>query len=209
MLGRTIGIVAIVVGLLAPASALAAKDEVESGIRSISATGKPLTDWKVEKGKAPDAADEAAALADEAAIPSGPVGATAIRSLQAISCKETYVTRTRNSSLGFLLWRYKHFVRWCHDGTKITTQPPTRTATATIDDAAWRYEGTTSQGWAYQYCCGHPYSGHYGLRRGHFTSWTFIPQTIKLSDAYPVIEIWVHADGTRCWRTDVSSGIKC
>jgi hypothetical protein len=122
------------------------------------------------------------------------------RALQtAAGCRIVWAQRNHRSIFGNLLWTYRQTANFCWNAVNTITGL-TRSVSGIPYDALWKYDGTTTTGWWYTWCCSNPSSGHYGWRRGKFHNEEPITHA-TLAITYPVVEIWVHGDSSWAYRT--------
>ena len=114
------------------------------------------------------------------------------------SCRTVRVARYERSLLGFILFRYWHWKRWCWRFPHILS---VSSGTYLTDvDANIQYRGEVSQAdhW-YAWCCGTGGSGHSSRRQAHLENCVF--RFGCLGSYYPWVRINAHADGTYTRRT--------
>jgi len=115
-------------------------------------------------------------------------------------CRTARVARVHRSLLGFVLFKYWHWKRWCWRYPQILS---VQSGTYVTDmDGAVYYRGEMSAiDYRYVWCCGRADSGHFSQRQGHFENCAF--RYGCFSNFYPWVRIRAHGDGSYTWRTGI------
>jgi hypothetical protein len=161
-------------------------------VRDVTQDGQPLTPWRVVATE-----DEQGENQQRARTPAR-VGSTS-------GCRETNVTRNDYDFIGHLNWSWRAWTRWCWSYPHVTGV--WRAWYPQVNSTAWQYDGRNGSGYAYTWCCGVWNSGYTRYDQAHFSEWLPL-KSVKISDVYPWIQQWNHANGAGCFQTDKSGGVK-
>ncbi len=113
-------------------------------------------------------------------------------------CRRVDVARVHRSLLGFVVFKFWHWKRWCYRYPRIRS---VQTGTyVTNVDPNYRYGGITSA-WQqyYVWCCKRLDSGHVSHRQARFDN--CVPWLGCVGTVYPWVRIRAHANGTYTYRT--------
>ncbi len=133
-----------------------------------------------------------------------PLESAAVRVASSEDCADRYycrrvdVARVHRSLLGFVVFKFWHWKRWCYRYPRILSVD-TGTYVTNVDPN-WRYGGITSA-WQHYYvwCCNRGDSGHVSHRQARFDN--CVPWAGCLSTVYPWVRIRAHSNGSYTWRT--------
>ena len=115
-------------------------------------------------------------------------------------CRTARVARYQRSLLGFILFRYWHWKRWCWRYPRILSIASGTYLTDVDANMQYRGELPGSDNW-YVWCCKSGTSGHASRRQAHLENCIF--RYGCLSNFYPWVKINAHADGSYTWRTGI------
>jgi hypothetical protein len=113
-------------------------------------------------------------------------------------CRTARVARYQRSLLGFILFRYWHWKRWCWRSPHILSVTSGTYLTNVDANILYRGEVARADSW-YVWCCGTSTSGHASRRQAHLENCVF--RFGCLRSYYPWVKINAHADGSYTWRT--------
>lgn len=116
----------------------------------------------------------------------------------AYSCRTVRVARYERSLLGFILFRYWHWKRWCWRFPRILSVTSGTYLTDVDPNIQYRGEVSRADSW-YHWCCGSGTSGHASRRQAHLENCIF--RWGCLGSYYPWVKINAHADGSYTRRT--------
>ncbi len=113
-------------------------------------------------------------------------------------CRRVDVARVHRSLLGFVVFKFWHWKRWCYRYPRILSVDMGTYVTNV--DPNHRYGGITSASQHYYvWCCNRRDSGHVLYRQARFDN--CVPWVGCLSTVYPWVRIRAHSDGSYTWRT--------
>ncbi len=136
----------------------------------------------------------------------GPVTSSSAARLSAASddcadryyCRRVDVARVHRSLLGFVVFKFWHWKRWCYRYPRIRS---VRTGTyVTNVDPNYQYGGITAS-WQHYFvwCCNRRDSGHVSHRQARFDN--CVAYIGCLSSVYPWVRIRARANGSYTYRT--------
>jgi hypothetical protein len=113
-------------------------------------------------------------------------------------CRRVDVARVHRSLLGFVVFKFWHWKRWCYRHPRILSVG-TGTYVTNVDPN-YRYGGVVSASQHYYvWCCYRGDSGHVSFRQARFDN--CVPWVGCLSTVYPWVRIRAHSDGSYTWQT--------
>ncbi len=113
-------------------------------------------------------------------------------------CRRVDVARVERSLLGFVVFKFWHWKRWCWKYPRVFDV--TTGVYLTKVDANWHYQGIKAA-WdsVYVWCCQRSDSGHVSFRQGRVDNCPFRIGCIRT--VHPWVRIRAHADGSYRWST--------
>ncbi len=113
-------------------------------------------------------------------------------------CRRVDVARVERSLLGFVVFKFWHWKRWCWRYPRVFNV--TTGVYLTNVDPNWHYGGIKAA-WNSQYvwCCRRADTGHVSFRQGRFDNCPFRIGCIRA--VHPWVKIRAHGDGSYRWST--------
>jgi len=126
--------------------------------------------------------------------------ASAEECAQPYFCRTARVARVHRSLLGFVLFKFWHWKRWCWRYPRILSVQ-SGTYVTDVDSAIYPREELPPIDYRFVWCCGRSDSGHFSRRQRHFEN--CVVRYGCFSNFYPWVLIRAHGDGSYSWRTGI------